>query len=133
VHLYRRLKAAGYEAEHVIVSGRRGEPDWQIRRQLAFEASLVPQTWPLLSEWSLLVSRNLRVPGRGPAGAAIRIAGVRARWPSSRLMRIRCLAIAGFLPSGEGHQPLRLVNIWSTFSRTTAVSYGQSRTTEMCL
>jgi predicted nuclease of predicted toxin-antitoxin system len=35
--LYRRLREAGYDAEHVIALGKRGMPDAELRRRLAAE------------------------------------------------------------------------------------------------
>lgn len=41
LQLYRRLVEAGYEVEHVIVLGRRGLPDREIKARLVSEADLV--------------------------------------------------------------------------------------------
>ena len=39
--LYRRLREAGYDAEHVITLGKRGMPDAELRRRLAAEPILL--------------------------------------------------------------------------------------------
>jgi predicted nuclease of predicted toxin-antitoxin system len=39
--LYRRLREAGYDVEHVIALGKRGMPDAELRRRLAAEPILL--------------------------------------------------------------------------------------------
>ena len=41
LQLYERLRAAGYDAEHIIVLGQRGLPDSEIRRRVATEEVLL--------------------------------------------------------------------------------------------
>ena len=43
VALYRRLRLAGYDVEHIIVLGQRGLPDSAIRERLRVEEMILTQ------------------------------------------------------------------------------------------
>lgn len=92
LQLYRRLREAGHDAEHIIPLGQRGVPDSEIRRRLTEEEGLVfltqdtefeelatdirarviisriPQAWPIAERvrlWFAAIDPFLRAPPVG--------------------------------------------------------------------
>ena len=83
--LYRRLREAGYEAEHVIALGKRGMPDAELRRRLAAEPIVLLTNDTEFEDIGLDYAGKViisRLPQRLP------IADVKRRVPSADLKQL---------------------------------------------
>ncbi len=92
VALYRRLRLAGYDVEHIIVLGQRGLPDSAIRERLRVEELI-------------LLTQDVEFANiRGEYRGTIIISRVRQRLPIQRRTQIWLSAIERFLserPAGK--------------------------------
>lgn len=88
LQLYRALTDAGYQAEHIIVSGRRGMSDAEIIERLASDEDLVFLTQDLEFE-SLRIIR----------GGKVIVSRVRQQLPIERRVEIWFEAVRAFLGS----------------------------------
>jgi len=73
LQLHRRLIDAGHSAEHIIVLGRRGAPDAEIRRRLATEDDLVLLTQDTDFEQLAADARGATIISRVPQGLPLEV------------------------------------------------------------
>ncbi|MGH2749503.1 MAG: DUF5615 family PIN-like protein [Actinomycetota bacterium] len=98
LQLFRVLREAGFQVEHIIMNGRRGMSDAEIIERLASDEDLVFVTQDLEFE-------NLRIT----RGGKVIVSRVRQQLPIERRVQIWLEAVGAFLRDSRRRENIRVL------------------------